>query len=306
MATCRVKNLGREIQRGAGNVGQPGFGRHTCAEIHQHDATTAFTHDVPCLDITVHEPGIVHGGQRATEVETDQLCLLRTEHAARAQFCIQGAAPDQFHPQAKAPIEPIRAVDVDDVGVTDTGKEARFLKDPRALGGVLFRSRREELQRHFAAQAVARAIDRSKRTAPDRLQNHERTPGSRGHSRRRLLSLVPGPYRHVVVRPPERPCQACHDAQFGHHRALERILRARFRRVPIDRLVVVDEGGQLDQPALVRIVDVHGPSPWQAARWHDGPPPGPPLASVCRAAPRLLRDSCPTHSARQSPVDLRV
>ena len=84
-----TKYLGREIQRGAGNIGQPGFGRHTCAEIHQHDATTALTHDVPCLDIAVHEPGIVHGGQRATEVETDQLCLLRTERAARAQFCIQ-------------------------------------------------------------------------------------------------------------------------------------------------------------------------------------------------------------------------
>ena len=182
------------------------------------------------------------------------------------------AAVDEFHPQADETVRPLDAVDDDDVAVADLGEERPFAEHAaRERAGVLGRDG-EELQRHIAAERVARAVDLRESSLADLFEHRQRSPRRgrlRGVDELLHLSLEGGlePDRvGVAIDARERR----QDAQLGEHGALVVAARHVLLAVPVDRPVLVDHRRQLEQRDVVLTVianvNVHWPSPSPIAR----------------------------------------
>src|SRR6185503_370840 len=90
-------------------------------EIHQHHATVVSQHDVLRLDVTVEQSGGMHRCDGSAQLDPDALDVLRCKRLPFAQRLYERVALDEFHPQADTTVDPLSAVDGDDVGMTDAG-----------------------------------------------------------------------------------------------------------------------------------------------------------------------------------------
>ena len=74
----------------------------------------------------MHESRGVDRSERARQIHADARDFFVIEQALFLQFLLERAAADEFHPQSDASIDPIRAVDRDDIGMTNAREQAPF------------------------------------------------------------------------------------------------------------------------------------------------------------------------------------
>ena len=95
-------------------------------------------------------------GERMAELLPDPCGFAGCERPMHLQQLLERAAVDELHPDADPVVVLLGAVDNDDVGMTETGEEPRFLEDARGLA-----RRRlalvQELERDLAMKPVSKA-----------------------------------------------------------------------------------------------------------------------------------------------------
>ena len=94
------------------------------------------------------------------------------------KLLFQRLAVNELHPHANLSTYALRAVDRDDVGVTNSGQQPSFLNDRRDAHFVITFSAPQNLERDLAIEtAVPGSINIAKGSASDVLDDSERTPG---------------------------------------------------------------------------------------------------------------------------------
>ena len=123
---CEIEDRAREIGRRPADV-------WVCipdrTEIHQQDAASVLAHDVAGLDVAMEEAGLMHGGQRMTQLECDRAGFGRAESTALPHHDVERPAANEFHPDADAAVDPLGAVDRYHVPVTHAREQASLIAD---------------------------------------------------------------------------------------------------------------------------------------------------------------------------------
>ena len=127
------QHLRREVQRRAGEIDRRGFAAIAAGpEVHQDHAAVAGHHHVLCLDVAVEQPRRVHRCDSTAERMPYRRDLPRCESPPIVDDqLMQRATVDVFRPQPHAIVDPLSAVDGDDVGMPDPGKQPTLFDDGR-------------------------------------------------------------------------------------------------------------------------------------------------------------------------------
>jgi hypothetical protein len=203
-----VEEFGSQIERSSHQVRfrreplRPDLAR---AQIHEYDAPAGVAHHVLCLDVAMEKAGFVHGGDGTAHINSDDGCLLSTEHTARTENLFECQAFYELHPQSDGPVMLINTVYGDHVGVPYSGKQAPFSNDGRRPV-----ARPQDLQRNVALERrVPRQVDHGETATADLSTDLEPSPRARNGQ------ALPGPGRgrHAVRRLPMSCSHACDHLQ---------------------------------------------------------------------------------------------
>ncbi len=213
--------LGREVLRGAdhhaglGHRGDPALQRAGDAEVHDLDVALAVEHDVPGLDVTVHQAHVVRGLQRVQHTDGDPQRLLDRHRAVLADRLVDGVpqalAVDQLHHdvrRAGAVLGDVLAavVDGDDVRVLQPGHRLGLAAEPLLERVVPAQLGVHALQRDLPVQhAVVREVDRGHTALAQHPLQHV-PPVAQGVALgRRVAVLAHGPLLPLGAAVPPRP-----------------------------------------------------------------------------------------------------
>ena len=129
------------------------------------------------FDVTMEQPGGVHGRHGITQLDADGCGFRDGEDSARLERVFERLAVDELHPQADAVFDLFRAVDGDNVRVANARKQTAFVNDRSRVPAAGDGAGRQKLERDFAVEAcIPGAVDPPERTAADRLQHSQRSP----------------------------------------------------------------------------------------------------------------------------------
>ena len=171
-----LEQLRRHVERRARQRGArlARIERARPAEVHQHDAPADLAHHVLRLDVAVERPAACSADSarhRSMPMPATSRALIGPRCATA---CGQRFSLDELHPDADLPVDLLRAVDGDDVGVADAGEMLRF-GQRRSIG-----RHREELERDFALELrIPCPIDGSERAGAGDVEQREMTPDLR-------------------------------------------------------------------------------------------------------------------------------
>ena len=133
------------------------------AEVHEDDAAAVLAHDVLRLDVAVHEPGRVDGGEGLAQVLADQRRLAGAARRLRREKLRQGPPADELHAEPTRPSRSSASWTMTTFGCCDARQRTRFLQhavDDPSRG----RPRMQKLDRDLALQLRDRARGRHRRT----------------------------------------------------------------------------------------------------------------------------------------------
>ena len=239
-----VEQLRSQVQRrtGGGPRSGPLGAKLAGPEVHEHNASAAFAHDVVRLDVAVHQSRLVHRRDGAAHVDADDRRLPWIQRAARPDDARQREALDELHPQANDAVVPIDAVDGDHVRVPDARQQPSFLDD---LSGT--RGSAQQFQGDVSLQRVVPGeIHGAEVALADRAAKHQRPPLGQG--------VVPRFSGHVGRR---RRRVAMHPGQGGNHpQFADEPLHVgvggrRLRGGPVRAARVDDGASQLNQQRII-------------------------------------------------------
>ena len=175
------QELGRQVERRAGETSGGIVAQLASrAEVHQDDASIVSQHHVVGLDVAMQKTSVVHGSNRATELDADLDGLRHSEAPALLENLFERTSLDELHPQADLVSDSLGAVDGHDVRVANLRQQAAFFDDRARARLAGARVRRQELERDVAIEpGVAGAIDLSERAATNRLDQFQVSPSSK-------------------------------------------------------------------------------------------------------------------------------
>ena len=125
-------------------------------EVGQQQPAVAVAHHVVGLHVPMEKAGAMHGGQCASELHGNQDDAVDVERTVLAQLVLERRAVHELHPHADAAVDPLGAVDGDDVRVTDARQQAPFLDHRRRIAA------------RFGRRRILRATSRSSRVSQAR------------------------------------------------------------------------------------------------------------------------------------------
>ncbi len=124
------QELGRQVERRAGETSGGVVAQLASrAEVHQHEAPIVSQHHVLGFDVAMQKTGVVHGSNRATELDADLDSLSYSEAPALLEDLFERTSLDELHPQADLASDTLRAVDGHDVRVANLRQQAAFFDD---------------------------------------------------------------------------------------------------------------------------------------------------------------------------------
>ena len=161
------------------------------AEVHENQPAAFLAHHVLSLDVSMHQTGVVHGGQGATELVPDERGLAGAERAVADEHLLERQAAHELHPETDPTVVCAGSVNRDDIRVTHASQRLSFVQQP---GGELLVGRGgapQELDGDGAIELrVVGAIDRAERALPDFLDQDEFAPPLRDRRAVRSTGLA--------------------------------------------------------------------------------------------------------------------
>ena len=181
------------------------------AEVRQVAVLTAGApgdQDVGGLDVAMDEPALVGRVERVADLLDQPDRAIRVERRLAGDQLPEVVALDVPHRQVQPPVRLSCRVDRDDVRMIERRRDLRLAQEPLAEALALRELRRQELQRHLAAEAdVFRAVDRSHAASPEQLLQTEAgdlAPGEWIRPDRQTRSFPALPKENTTVTEPLR------------------------------------------------------------------------------------------------------
>jgi hypothetical protein len=151
--------------RGVLGVGADGLGQ---PEVGDLDPAVVGDEDVLGLDVAVHDPGAVRGGERGDDRLQQRERPRRRHRALLGDGVAQGVPGDQLHRQEDGAVVLALVVDRHDVGVRQLGRGARLAHEAGGEVGAVTEAGVHDLDRDGAVQAqVEGLVDRRHAAAGD-------------------------------------------------------------------------------------------------------------------------------------------
>ena len=148
-------------------------GHHGRAEVDEDRPAGDVLHHVRGLDVSVHEPDLVNGIERADQVDSDSEHV-RGRHWSRGDRLLQGAPADNLGPHSDFARDDVHSVDHQNVRMPDPGKGARF---PQAGLDVDVRRRGPALEGDLALKGgIVGELDLSVSPGTERTEQIEHPP----------------------------------------------------------------------------------------------------------------------------------
>src|ERR1700680_623566 len=125
----------------------------------------------------MNEAGAMHGRQGVGQLDTNLDYAVRIERSSLPQFVFERIAVDEFHPDADVAVDPLGAVNRDDVLMTHSSEQTSLLDDGR-LGDFIDRFvPAQDLERNLSIEPrVPGPVHIAERSAPDLTDELQRTP----------------------------------------------------------------------------------------------------------------------------------
>lgn len=159
------------------------------SEVENFDAAIAQDEDIFRLQVAMHDPAIMGGGQAVRDLRAT-LDGFALRHRATFQHRPQAFAFEQFGDEIRRAILLADVIDAENVGMIERGDGTRFLLEAAQAVGITGERRGENLERDVAAETrIARAIDLAHSPGPERSKNFIR-PEKRSSTERHPVPIL--------------------------------------------------------------------------------------------------------------------